>query len=197
MDRMWKRDGTLTVKKLLNVTGSFQLGGTTVAATAAELNASAHGLTATAAQINSVANPATRIVKTTATVLALTVTQHADRVVLVNTNSTVANTVTLPAATGSGEKFTIINNITQTQGSVVVTAAGTDVIAGAGFMFASTASGAEAFVTTATSKKVTLNITTTGGLGGDEIDVWDSASGVWTVRVMARGSGTLATPFSA
>lgn len=189
---------TLTAESgsTVNLAGTWQVGGTSVTATASELNTSVHGLTATSAQINRATNPSTRIVTTTATALSLTVTQHGSGVLLVNTNSTVANTFKLPAATGSGEKFTIINNITQTQGSVVVQSASTtDVIAGVAYMFASTTSGAEAFVTTASSTKVTFNITTTGGLGGDQVEAWDSAAGTYTVRVMARGSGTLATPF--
>lgn len=138
-----------------------------------------------------------RVVATTATALSLTVTQHAERVLLINTNSTVANTFTLPAATGTGAKFTIINNITQTQGSVVVAAKGTDVISGVALMFGTTEEAAESFVTSATSDKITLNITTTGGLGGDRIEAIDTASATWTVMVHGIGSGAIATPFAA
>lgn len=140
-----------------------------------------------------------RIVTTTATALSLTVTAHSERIVLVNTNSTVANTVTLPLATGTGAKFTVINNITQTQGSVVVAANGTtNVISGVAFAVDSTgADTATAFYTTATSDRVTFNITTTGGLGGDTVEAYDVAANTWLVRVFFRGSGTLATPFSA
>jgi len=69
-----------------------------------------------------------------------------------------------------------------------------------GVCFAVDSTGADvatAFMTSATSDKVTLNITTTGGLGGDTVEAYDSASGVWTVRVFINGSGTLATPFAA
>lgn len=155
------------------------------------------GLTATSAELNRSADPTGRIVTTTATVLALTITQHAERVVLVDTNSTVANTVTLPVATGSGAKFTVINNIVQTQGTVVVAANGTDVMQGVCIAVDSTAGGGgDTFVTTASSDKVSMNLTTTGGLGGDMVEAWDKSANTWYVRVLTCGSGTLATPFS-
>lgn len=167
-------------------------------ATAAEINNVADGNTATAAEMTRSCDISARIVTTTATALSLTVTQHAERVVLVNTNSTVANTFTLPLATGTGAKITLINNIAQTQGTVVIAANGTtNTLSGVAYVYGTTAAGAEAFVTSATSDKITLNLTTTGGLGGDIVEAYDSASGVWTVQVKCVGSGTLATPFSA
>lgn len=189
---LWKKlfnvlltgDTKVSSKSTIDVEGTFKLGGTTVSATADEINRS---LDASA-----------RIVTTTATALSLSVASHGERVLLVNTNSTVANTFTLPVATGSGVKFTIINNIAQTQGSVVVAANGTtDTVKGLAVMVNSTAANAQAFLTSATSDKVTLNRTTTGGLGQDLIECWDSGANVWNIRVVANGSGTLATPFSA
>ncbi len=167
-------------------------------ATAAEINTACDGILATADEINAVADQSTRIVTTTATALSLAFTTHGEKVVLINTNSTVANTFTLPLATGTGTKMTLINNIAQTQGSVVIAANGTtNVLAGVARVFGTTAMDAEAFVTSATSDKITLNRTTTGGLGGDIIEAWDTATGVWTVQVQCTGSGSLATPFSA
>jgi hypothetical protein len=141
---------------------------------------------------------ATRIVTTTATALSLTVTEHAERVVLINTNSTVANTFTLPLATGSGVKMTLINNIAQTQGSIVVAANGTtNTLKGSAIIADTTAETAMGFLTSASSDKISLNRTTTGGLGpGEIVECWDTASGVWTVQARLMGSGTLATPFS-
>lgn len=166
-------------------------------ATVAELNAVCDNNTATAAEITRSCDISARVVTTTATALSLTVTEHAERVVLVNTNSTVANTFTLPVATGSGAKFTIINNIAQTQGTVVVAASGTlDTLTGVAIIADTTAETAGAFVTTATSDKLTLNATTKGGLGGDQIELLDGKANQWTVRATLTGSGTLETPFS-
>src|SRR3990167_7334088 len=94
------------------------------ALTAAELQ-TLSGLTATAAELNRATDISASVVTTTATALSLTVTEHAERVILINTNSTVANTFTLPVATGSGAKFTLIVNTPQTQGTIVVAASGT------------------------------------------------------------------------
>lgn len=176
--------------------GLLKIAGTTVTSSAAELNI-LDGVLATTAEINSSADASTRIVNTTATALTLTVTQHADKVILIATNSTVANTFTLPAATGSGVKMTLINHIAQTQGTVVIAANGTDVLKGVARTVDTTAETAAGFLTSATSDKITFNLTTTGGLGHDMVEAWDTAANVWTVRVENTGSGTLATPFSA
>jgi hypothetical protein len=137
------------------------------------------------------------IVPTTATALSLTAQAHAGRTVLINTNSTVANTFTLPATTGSGNVYTLINNIAQTQGTVVVAAYSTDVMSGIAMNFGTTEETAMAFRTSATSDKVTLDLTTTGGgVGGDKIVCKDVAEGTWLVECVLMGSGSLATPFS-
>lgn len=156
------------------------------------------GVTATAAELNASTDASARIVTTTATALSLTVTQHAERIVLINSNSTVANTFTLPAGTGSGVKMTLINNVAQTQGTVVVAANGTDIIKGICVALDSTAAAdAMSFLTSSTSDKISLNLTTTGGLGHDMVEAWDVAANTWMVRVVINGSGSLATPFSA
>lgn len=176
---VWKR------LQNLRVTGKFELG-------SAQVNA-------TAAEINQVADASTRVVATTATALSLTVAAHAGRVVLVNSNTTVANTVTLPAATGSGAEFTIINNIVQTQGTVVVAADGTDVLTGKAKAFDSTAvtAAAEVFLTSATSDKISFNLTTSGGLGYDTVKAIDVAAATYLVDVEYTASGNIVTPFSA
>lgn len=180
----------------VDIAGTFKVGGTAVTADAGELNI-LDGVLATAAEINRTVDPTGRIVTSTATVLALTVTQHGDRVVLINTNSTVANTFTLPLATGSGVKMTLINNIAQTQGSVVIAANGTtNVLNGKAYIVSSTEEAAICAFTTASSDKITMNRTTTGGLGGDMVEAWDSSTGVWTVNVTLNGNGAVATPFS-
>lgn len=179
-------------------TATLKLAGTAITATAAELN-TMDGITATADEINRSTDISARIVTTTATVLALTVTEHGDRIVLINTNSTVANTFTLPLATGTGAKFTLINNIAQTQGSIVVAANGTtQTLKGMALMAnSSTTVNAIFALTSATSDKITFNRTTTGGAGpGDMVEAWDTATSVFTVRVSAASVGAAATPFS-
>lgn len=177
--------------------GALKIAGTQVTADAGELNI-LDGVTATADEINRSTDASARIVPTTATSLALTVTQHGDRVVLVQANSTVANTYTLPVATGSGVKFTIINGIAQTQGTVVVAANGTtDTLKGIALMVNSTVTNnAQAFLTSASSDKVSFNRTTTGGVGYDMVEAWDVTANQWQVQVKGFTGGTTATPFS-
>ena len=167
---------------------------------AESLNVGGTAITATAAEINAAADSSGRVITTTATALSLTVTEHGNRIVLVDTNSTVANTLTLPVATGSGAKFTIINNIAQTQGSIVIAANGTtDTLKGVAVVSnTSTTVNVQSFLSSATSDKVTWNRTTTGGAGpGDYFEAWDGAENVWTVQVRAGSVGAAATPFSA
>lgn len=157
-------------------------------------------ITASGAELNAVADASARIVTTTATALSLTITEHADRVLVINTNSTVANTFTLPVATGSGAKFEIVNGIAQTQGSIVIAANGTtDVMKGRALSFDSTAVATHQsfFVTSATSDKLTWNRTTTGGIGQDRAVLFDEAANTWRVFVECNCSGANATPFSA
>jgi hypothetical protein len=145
------------------------------------------------------AEQASRIVTTTATALNLTITEHAEKVVLINTNSSGAATFTLPAATGSGAKFELVNAIAQTQGSIVIAANGTDVIKGRALAFDSTAVATHQsfFVTSATSDKITWNRTTSGGVGQDRAVLYDEAANTWRVFVENNCTGGPTTPFSA
>ena len=139
-----------------------------------------------------------RIINSTSTALAITLTQHAERVVLWAVNSSGTSTATLPAATGSGAIYRIVNNLQQTQGTLVITAAGTDVISGKALMFDSTAAAdAMIFKTSATSVKATWDRTTKGGIGYDEFEAIDAVAGTWLVTVTCNASGTIATPLSA
>ena len=156
------------------------------------------GQTATVAEVNRVADASARVVATTATTLAVTAATHGERLILINTNNASGCTVSLPAASGTGNRYEIVNNIAQTQGSLVIAANGTDVMTGIAYVVNSTGtSSSVTFVTTATSDKFTWNRTTTGGIQGDRAVLWDTAANTWTVEVHCNASGSLATPFAA
>jgi len=143
-------------------------------------------------------NASGRVVTSASTALSLTSTQHAERIVLWNVNSSGTSTITLPVASGSGSRYHVVNNVQQTQGTLVVTAAGTDVITGKALMFDSTAAAdAMIFKTSATSVKATWDRTTKGGIGYDEFVAVDIAANTWLVTVTCNASGTIATPLSA
>ncbi len=138
---------------------------------------------------------ASAMIATTATVIAVTSTVHAGRTVVLNSTHTV--TVTLPAATGTGNVYTFLVGITGTDGSKIVQVANTtDVIQGASIA-ANTQSTTLGFVTSATSDTVTMNNTTQGGLLGSLVTIRDVVAGTFLTQVFTITTGNPATPFSA
>lgn len=104
-----------------------------------------------------------------------------------------AQTFNLPAATGKGGLYRIYTGITAT-GNKIVKAAGTDLIQGNASIASAGTSGS--FPTAANTNTITYNGTTTGGLIGSMLELWDVAPGVWATQVNAVGSGVAATCFS-
>lgn len=162
---------------------TFKIGGTTLGATAAEIDA--------------VADLTGRVIAVPAasTALSLTAATHAERVVVLPIITGAGLTITLPAATGTGNKYTILNNGVQTV-SVTVTALAGDIMTGLSRGWHLTAGANDAFAPTAADIKYTFNVTTTGGDGGDIMELWDVATDNWFVKVDFFGSGTLATGFA-
>lgn len=132
--------------------------------------------------------------------IALTPEDHANRIVVLNLASTDGQVLSLPKATGSGDKYHVINNVVQTQ-TIEIEALGTDVFTGSAEMVHTTAvaTSAEAFFTSASSDKMQWLGTdgTTGGERGDQFEAWDIAAGTWLVKVVCFTTGAVATPFSA
>lgn len=137
-------------------------------------------------------------ITTTATALTLSRKVHGGTTLLINTNSSGTSTFTLPTANGSGAKFRIVNNVQQTQGTLVITGSTGDVLVGKALMYDSTAAAdAMIFMTSATTIKATWNRTTQGGLGYDEVEAIDVAANTYEVVVTCNASGTIVTPLSA
>lgn len=113
---------------------------------------------------------------------------------LIVLDSTTGRTVTLPASTGKGDKYRVLIGTTVSSGSHVLAAAGADVLAGA-VMVASDIAGVTC-PTTATSDKMTLSGSTTGGVIGSYVEFVDAKSGVWQVTGALVSTGAEATPFS-
>lgn len=104
-------------------------------------------------------------------------------------------TVTLPAATATGNEFEVYVGTTITSNTGIVAAAGSDVIQGG--VSVSTDAAGVTILTTATSDKISMNGGTTGGLVGSHVRLKDVASGVWRVGGFLISTGAEATPFSA
>jgi hypothetical protein len=141
-------------------------------------------------------------VNVTAATLAVTQAAHANRVVILNRAAGVA--VTLPVATGTGNKYTFQIGTAVTSNATTittgVTGTGCDSYEGqalqAGATGAITAFSTAAPGSTTGSDVITLNGSTQGGLIGDIIEVSDIATGVWMLRMVTKITGTAATPFS-
>lgn len=141
----------------------------------------------------------TTVTAATLTVLAAT---HANRTIVLNRAAGVA--VTLPLATGSGDKYRFVILATASGGSYVIAVpANTDYMIGVAFFDGDDAANAANGFTTANtgtvateSDTITLNGTTTGGIKGAVVELQDVASAIWAVRVLSAASGTEATPFS-
>lgn len=102
--------------------------------------------------------------------------------------------VTVPAATGSGNKFTLIVGETVTSNSITITAPGGTSYHGGTVIRDGANNTSAAFEAAGTT--ITLNGTTTGGGRGDKFEIIDIAAGIYSVQGLQNGSGALATPFS-
>lgn len=110
-------------------------------------------------------------------------------------------TITLPAATGSGDKHRYVVGTTATSGNYVVKVAdATDVFVG-GILINdigdSSAATADFFPTAASSDTITMAYATGGGKAGDWVEVEDIGANQWAVTGVFQGMTDPATPFSA
>lgn len=135
-------------------------------------------------------------VTVTASTVSLTRNVHAGTVVLLDRAAGV--TVTLPAATGSGDKYVLVVKTTVTSNSDIIQVANaTDTMQGV-LTSATTTTGAGTHEAAGgTDDTITMNGTTTGGIAGSIVELTDVLSGKWQVVGHLVGSGTLATPLSA
>lgn len=149
-------------------------------------------LTATLAAL---ANDAARYAAGGAT-LALTAANNKQTIKL---DTAGGSAVTLPAATGTGNKFRFLVTLLATSAAHVISAAGADVMIG--LLFGSRIDSGSAvlgFAAQSTSNTITLNRTTTGSVSkGEWVTAEDVASGVWAIEGFLTATGApFATPFS-
>jgi hypothetical protein len=127
----------------------------------------------------------------------LTAEDHANRQLLVG-SAAAAVIVKLPEAKGTGDVYSVLNTVTRTSGALtfqlVNTASVFNVMVNSLDSTAVATDTSSWFSTNAT--QIALNITTTGGLGGDWFEFIDGAAGTWYVNGQTRCSGDKATPLS-
>ena len=151
-------------------------------------------LTATAAEINRAADTSARIVNLTAATLAITEALHDDKTITVNKAD--GSTLTLPAATGGGERFRIVVGTTITSVGLVISPTGNDTMFGSIFGAQDGGASVEAWEAAAGNNTITLDGSTKGGLKGDIIELEDIATDVWRVLGHIQQTGVQVTPFS-
>jgi hypothetical protein len=157
-------------------------------------------ITATAGELNRVADKSASVVDETTATLTLTAALHGDRTVTVNRAAGV--TVTLPAATGTGIRYTIIIGTTATSNANIVEVANaTDVMNGSLNIQQDTDADGTLKCWMAEVGDDTMTFAgaaTTGGIVGNRIECIDYAAGFWSCTAWTiSGGGSEVTPFSA
>lgn len=132
------------------------------------------------------------VVSFTGASLALTEAGHAGQTVVSNLAATQA--ITLPVATGSGNRYRIYVQTTKT-GDLTITTNGSDDLVGM-LQVSSDGSAPAPFLSDGTDTIITLNGGTTGGVKGSYVDLQDVAAATWLVSGELVGAGAEATPFS-
>lgn len=156
------------------------LGGTAVSASAAELNA--------------VADMSGKVVAQAAGDFALTAETHGNRVTYVSDADV---TITLPAATGTGYKYTVILGLAWTGGTIQAASAADSFYGGINGVD-DDSDAAYAWKAETNDDTITGNGTSTGGKLGDCYEFLDVASGLFYVSgFITQSGGSEATPFGA
>lgn len=173
--------GNLSNEIRLNLASNFKIHGTEV--------------TATAAEINAVADLSGRIVGVTDTALALSAATHGDRVVYF---SDADGAITLPSATGSGARFKVVLKTAATAMTIAVADDTDDSFLGGVLGVDDDADAALAWKAESGDDTISLDGTATGGKVGDWFQFTDMAAGLWLVEgFITQSGGSEATPFSA
>lgn len=133
-------------------------------------------------------------INVTASTLTLTAAAHANRIVTLSRAAGCA--VALPAATGTGNTYTLLVDTTITSVGVVISAAGSDKIQGQAWVLSDNSAAVLAYDAAGTAVTITLNGTTQGGYLGHRVTLNDIGAALWQVESFGKATGTEATPFS-
>jgi hypothetical protein len=166
-------------------------------ATQAELNAVADGITATAAEVNNVADRSENIVTCTASTLAVTEVLHHNKTIVLDRADGIA--VTLPTA-AAGLNFEFIVKTTFTSAASIKSVAGTDIMIGHAIMGNNTDNTVVNFQAVAGSTYDTIDMlgtgNSTGGMAGQRVRIKGLAANLWYVEIIGDAAGNEATPFA-
>jgi len=133
------------------------------------------------------------VISATSSTLSVTAAAHAGFVISLSRLAGVA--VTLPAPTGTGQRYIFVIGLTLTSASYTIDAKGGDGSAVISGNFITT--GPTFYSSASNTNLITLPYTTvTAGILGDWIEIVDVATHQWIVRGNVTMSGTPASPFS-
>jgi len=132
------------------------------------------------------------------TASTVTLDRHIHRGAWVVLNRAAGVTVTLPAATGSGDVYKILVGTTvSSNNDIIQVANASDTMVG-NIQTATTTFGAsDQEAAGGTDDTITMNGTTTGGIQGSYVILEDVADNLWLVQGALVGSGTIASSLSA
>lgn len=127
---------------------------------------------------------------------SFTLDRHVHAGTWVKCDAAAGMTVTLPAASGTGDKYKLFVGTTVTSNNFICQVANaTDVLYGA--IHLTTDIAGTSLPTSSTSDTITMNGSTTGGIKGSWLVLEDIATGIWALSGALICTGTEATPFSA
>jgi type 1 fimbria pilin len=126
--------------------------------------------------------------------VSLTSASHAGRVMLLDKADGL--TVTLPAASGSGNVYKFFVKTTVTSNNYVIQLSGSDTMSGVAVVANDGGNGASIFETASDSSTITLDGSTKGGILGGMVELQDLYSGKYLVKIHQSATDTEATPFS-
>lgn len=154
-------------------------------------------VTATATELNRTCDVSGRLAAASGT-LTVTEALHDGKTILLNTAT--GSVCTLPAATGSGARFTFRVSVLATSNSHIIKVANSsDIIQGVlSTIDTDTAGTVTGWATAADSDTITLNRTTSGSaMRGEIIIIEDVGTNLFLVSGQLANTGSGATPFSA
>jgi len=132
----------------------------------------------------------------TAATVTVTEAVHANKIIVLDRAAGI--TATLPAAHGTGNKYTfMIKTTVSSNTSVIKVANATDTMAGRAIACADGGNTVNGWECAGSSDTITFDGTTTGGYRGDTVELTDIAEGIFVVNAFLNQSATEATPFSA
>lgn len=137
------------------------------------------------------------VVVNAATLLLVPATHAGRLVVLSGATANAGVAITPPAATGTGDIYTIVFGSTVTSNTTTLDAkAGAAADVFYGWIQTYKATTFTPYIANSNLNLMTFDGSTRGGIKGDIIRIRDAATNVWIVEGFTTQSGTIATPFT-